>query len=97
MGIYLTHPGIAFHLVMFLFGHNAWLMVLGSMVVGYGMWWVYNYVLTQISRFLNDNDDDNDNEGGSDAAFFVFERQFPEIYRKSSHQFSIDKQKLGRN
>ena len=48
--IYLTHPGIAFHLVMFLFGHNAWMMVLGSMVVGYGMWWVYGFVLTQISR-----------------------------------------------
>lgn len=48
--IYLTHPGIVFHLVMFLFGHNAWLMAFGSMVVGYGMWWVYNYVLTQNSQ-----------------------------------------------
>lgn len=48
--IYLTHPGIAFHLVMFLFGHNAWMMVLGSMVVGYVMWWVYNFILSQISR-----------------------------------------------
>ena len=50
MVIYLTHPGIAFHLVMFCFGHNAWMMVLGSMVIGFAMWWVYGFVLTQISR-----------------------------------------------
>lgn len=50
MFIYLTHPGIAFHLVMFCFGHNVWLMVLGSVIVGYVMWWGYNFLLTQISR-----------------------------------------------
>lgn len=37
MVIFLTHPGIAFHLIMFCFGHNAWLIVFGSVFVGYGM------------------------------------------------------------
>lgn len=50
MFIYLTHPGIAFHLVMFFIGHNVWLMVLGSVIVGYAMWWGYNFMLTQISQ-----------------------------------------------
>lgn len=48
--IYLTHPGIAFHLVWIFFWHNVWLMVAGSVVVGYAMWWVYNFILSQISR-----------------------------------------------
>lgn len=50
MFIYLTHPGIAFHLVMFFIGHNVWLMVLGSVIVGYAMWWGCNFVLTQITQ-----------------------------------------------
>lgn len=42
MFIYLTHPGIAFHFVLFFVGHNAWLMILGSVIVGYLMWWGYS-------------------------------------------------------
>lgn len=41
--IYLIHPGIAFHLAMFLFGHDAIIMVICSLIVGYVMYWVYNW------------------------------------------------------
>lgn len=35
---------IGVHLVMFCFGHDVWLMVLGSVIVGYVMWWGYGFL-----------------------------------------------------
>lgn len=56
--IYLTHPGIAFHVVMFVVGHNVWAMVLGSVLIGYVMFWLYNALRRiserKISQCLND-------------------------------------------